>query len=111
MFTFRWSRLLLSLVCQSAVLMLAVNNTASAAGKFHLQEATLADIQGAITSKQITTEQLVRLYLDRIKAYNGTCVKEPNGMLKPIETIPHAGQLNALSTLNLRPATRKALGF
>jgi len=85
--------------------------TGKPAGKFHLQEATLADIQTAITSKQITTEQLVRLYLQRIKAYNGTCVRQPQGMLAPIETIPHAGQLNALSTLNLRPATRMALGF
>jgi Asp-tRNA(Asn)/Glu-tRNA(Gln) amidotransferase A subunit family amidase len=28
-----------------------------------------------------------------------------------ITTIPNAGQINALSTLNLRPANRKALGF
>ena len=80
-------------------------------GRFHLEEATIADIQTAILSKHITTEQIVRLYLARIKAYNGTCVKQPNGILGAIETIPHAGQLNALSTLNLRPATRKALGF
>ncbi|WP_211254873.1 amidase family protein [Nevskia soli] len=83
----------------------------AAAPKFHLEEATISSIQGAILSKQITTEQLVRLYLARIKAYNGTCVKEPQGILGPIETIPHAGQINALSTLNLRPATRKAMGF
>src|SRR3984957_17847660 len=80
-------------------------------GRFHLEEATIADIQAAILAKQITTEQVVRLYLARIKAYNGTCVKEPKGILGVIETIPHAGQLNALSTLNLRPATRKAMGF
>jgi Asp-tRNA(Asn)/Glu-tRNA(Gln) amidotransferase A subunit family amidase len=84
--------------------------TASANG-FHLQEATIDDIQRAILSKQLTTGQLVRLYLARIKAYNGTCVKEPQGILGPVETIPNAGQLNALSTLNLRPAARKALGF
>ena len=53
----------------------------------------------------------MRLYLARIKAYNGTCVKQPQGVLGPIETIPHAGQINALSTLNLRPATLKAMGF
>jgi Asp-tRNA(Asn)/Glu-tRNA(Gln) amidotransferase A subunit family amidase len=38
-------------------------------------------------------------------------VKHPEGLLGPIVTIPHAGQLNALGTLNLRPATRKAWGF
>ena len=84
---------------------------APAPGKFHLEEATIAQIQSAILGKRITTEQIVRLYLARIKAYNGTCVKQPNGILGSIETIPHAGQLNALSTLNLRPATREALGF
>ncbi|MDB5988336.1 MAG: amidase [Nevskia sp.] len=83
----------------------------AAPAAFHLQEATISQIQTALLSKQITTEQLVKLYLARIKAYNGVCVKEPQGMLGPIETIPHAGQINALSTLNLRPATRKALGF
>ncbi len=54
---------------------------------------------------------MVKLYLARIKAYNGTCVKQPGGILGVVETIPHAGQLNALSTLNLRPAARKAWGF
>ncbi|WP_029922642.1 amidase [Nevskia soli] len=84
---------------------------AAPAKAFHIEEATIAQIQSAILDKRITTEQVVRLYLARIKAYNGTCVKQPQGLLGPIETIPHAGQINALSTLNLRPATRKALGF
>jgi amidase len=39
------------------------------------------------------------------------CVVMPDGLLGPISTIPHAGQLNALGTLNLRPATRRAMGF
>ena len=60
---------------------------------------------------EITTVGLVELYLRRIKAYNGACVSEPQGMLGPIATIPRAGQLNALSTLNLRPAARKTWGF
>ena len=79
--------------------------------RFHLEEATIAGIQGAIRGGQITTVGLVELYLKRIKAYNGTCVNEPKGILGPITTIPNAGQINALSTLNLRPATRTKLGF
>lgn len=90
---------------------LGMTSTASASEKFHLEEATIADIQSAILSKQLTSTELVKLYLKRIKAYNGTCVKQPNGILGVIETIPHAKQINALSTLNLRPATRKAMGF
>src|SRR5258708_1948874 len=38
---------------------------------FRLQEATIAQIQGAIVARQITSVQLVNLYLARIKAYNG----------------------------------------
>jgi amidase len=79
--------------------------------KFHLQEARIADIQRAILAKQITSVGLVELYLKRIRMYNNTCVSEPTGILGPITTIPHARQVNALSTLNLRPTARKAWGF
>ena len=85
--------------------------TPQSSAKFHLQEATIEGIQKAIQARQITTVNLVELYLKRIKAYNGTCVNEPQGILGPITTKPHAGQINALSTLNLRPAARKSWGF
>src|SRR5947209_4828460 len=79
--------------------------------KFHLQEATVSEIQRAITANQITTVSLVELYLKRIKMYNNACVSEPMGILGPITTIPRARQINALSTLNLRPSSRKTWGF
>jgi amidase len=79
--------------------------------KFHLQEARIADIQRAIMAKEITSVGLLESYLKRIKAHNNTCVSEPMGILGPITTIPHARQVNALSTLNLRPPARKAWGF
>src|SRR5262245_4194707 len=79
--------------------------------RFHLHEATIDGIQQAIRSGQITTVGVVESYLKRIKAYNGTCVNEPQGILGPITIKEHAGQINALSTLNLRPATRKSWGF
>jgi len=82
-----------------------------ARAKFHLEEATIAGIQDAIRGGQITTVGLVELYLKRIKAYNGTCVNQPQGILGPITTIANAGQINALSTINLRPATRMKWGF
>src|SRR5688572_25539760 len=94
----------------AAALLLASGAT-PAAEKFHLEEATIEQIQQAILARQITSEQLVRLYLARIKAYNGTCVEQPQGILGAVRPIANAGQINALSTLNLRPATRKALGF
>jgi len=40
--------------------------------RFHLQEATIDDIHRAIRGGQITCRQLVQLYLNRAKAYNGT---------------------------------------
>ena len=82
-----------------------------AAAPFHLHEATIEQIQHAIATQQITTVEVVKLYLARIKKYNGQCVREPEGILGPIETIPRAHQVNALGTLNLRPASRTALGF
>src|SRR5438094_336706 len=78
---------------------------------FDIQEATIDRIQNAIRKKQITTRAVVEAYLRRIKAYNGTCVTEPQGILGPITTIAHAGQINALSTLNLRPAARAQWSF
>jgi amidase len=43
--------------------------------RFHLEEATIADVHRAIRAGQVTAEQLVSLYFKRIEAYNGTCVK------------------------------------
>jgi amidase len=79
--------------------------------KFHLQEASISDIQSAILGGRITSVGLIEMYLKRIRAYNNTCVNQPMGILGPITTIPHARQINALSTLNLRPAARKRWGF
>ncbi len=81
--------------------------------KFQIEEATIEDIQSAILRGELTSTRLVRLYLDRIKAYNGTCVNQPDGVLGlgPITPIKQAHQLNALMTVNLRPATREKLGF
>ena len=60
--------------------------------KFEIQEATIEDIQNAIKSGEITATELVHMYLERIKAYNGVCVNEPEGILGPVSTIPNADQ-------------------
>src|SRR5499426_2523732 len=81
--------------------------------KFRIEEATIESIQAAIVRGELTSTRVVQLYLNRIKAYNGTCVSQPDGVLGlgPITPIKNARQLNALITLNLRPAKRQALGF
>jgi Asp-tRNA(Asn)/Glu-tRNA(Gln) amidotransferase A subunit family amidase len=78
---------------------------------FSVEEATIAQIQQAILDKRISTQGIVEAYLRRIQAYNGTCVNQPDGLLGTISTIPHAKQINALSTLNLRPAARQSWNF
>jgi amidase len=101
----------LRLCVATALFAITLSTSAIAATPFRVEEATIKDIQDAIKAKQLTSTQLVESYLRRIKAYNGTCVNQPQGLLGPITTIPNAGQLNALSTLNLRPAARKQWGF
>ena len=81
------------------------------ADPFEIVEATIADIHRAILSGQVTTTDIVNMYLARIKAYNGTCVSQPEGILGPITPIANAGQINALMTLNLRPEHREQWGF
>jgi amidase len=88
-----------------------IGEAAASAGAFQLHEATIPAIHAAIRARQLTATELVELYLARIKAYNGTCVEQPQGILGPVKTIPRAGQINALSTLNLRPAARRSHGF
>jgi amidase len=101
----------LSLVLTVSLAGMTQAQPAGAGKKFQIVEATIADIHNAIKSKQLTATQLVDVYLARIKAYNGTCVSEPEGILGPVSPIPHAGAINALMTLNLRPAARKKWGF
>jgi amidase len=100
-------RILVAVIAMSATVGAQQQSPAT----FHLQEASIADIQGALVAKKIASVGLVELYLKRIKTYNNACVSEPMGILGPITTVAHARQVNALSTLNLRPATRKAWGF
>jgi Asp-tRNA(Asn)/Glu-tRNA(Gln) amidotransferase A subunit family amidase len=43
------------------------------APKFELVEASIADVHRAIEHGQVTCQQIVQGYIDRAKAYNGTC--------------------------------------
>jgi hypothetical protein len=104
------SRHVASFLC-AALSFIATAASASTRPQFRVEEATIADIQTALLEKRITAVELVNLYLARIKAYNGPGVEEPEGILGPIEPIAHARGINALGTLNLRPAARKAWGF
>ena len=97
----------------ASFILLASSLVSAETAKFRVEEATVEDIQAAILRGELTSTQVVQLYLTRIKAYNGTCVEQPDGVLGagPIKPIKDAHQLNALMTLNLRPAKREKLGF
>ena len=97
----------------ASLILLAPSFASAQPTGFQIEEATIEDIQSAILKRELTSTRVVQLYLNRIKAYNGTCVTQPEGMLglAPIAPIKNARQLNALMTLNLRPATRERLGF
>jgi amidase len=90
----------------------ALGASGSSSGKgrgFQVEEATIADIQTAILRRNVTTTEIVEDYLERIKAYNGTCVNQPEGILGPISTIPHAGKLASRGCVaRVRQAARGA---
>ena len=94
-----------------ALAITACEGPQDTASGFELEETTIVEIQEALLAGQMTTVELVESYLRRIQAYNGQCVEQPAGLLGPIVPVANAGQINALSTLNLRPATREAWGF
>ncbi|MBY0399070.1 hypothetical protein K2X89_02165, partial [Myxococcota bacterium] len=98
-------------------------------GRFQLVEASIDDIHVALLRREITCEGLIRLYFKRVKAYGGHCVQyDKNGdgvgpdydffmpsgkgvYLGIVSPIPNAGKVNALQSVNLRPANYTALGF
>jgi hypothetical protein len=91
-------------------------------GKFHLVEATIDDIHKALKKRELSCVDLTKRYFKRIKAYSGHCVKydkngdgiSPDydffmpsgkgGYLGVVSTIANAGKVNAIQTVNLRPA-------
>src|SRR3954465_15488830 len=94
----------------ASFLLLAPSLAWAQTGKFRIEETSIEDIQAAIVKGELTSTRIVQLYLNRIKAYNGTCVRQPDGVLGagPITPIKNAHQLNALITVNLRPSKRQS---
>ena len=97
----------------ASLILLAPSLASAQTTRFQIEEATIESIQAAIQRHEVTSTRIVQLYLNRIKADNGTCVRMPDGVLGagPITPIKNAHQLNALITLNLKPAKRQTWGF
>ncbi len=67
--------------------------TAQSSGKFHVEEASITDIQNAIRAGKVSCKQVVQMYLDRTKAYNGACTALLTADGKPIP--PATGMVRA----------------
>src|SRR5712672_3860833 len=101
----------LAAIALATLTVLPPSLSASKSSQFQIEEATIYSIQTAILKGQITSTDVVKMYLARIRAYDGPCVKMPDGLLGSFTTIKHAGQINSMITVNLRPANRLALGL
>lgn len=77
--------------------------------KFHLEEATIADVHSAIQDGQITCKGLVQAYIERAKAYNGVCtalvtkdgkpVAPAKGPIKTGKQVPFPTRTVAVATV------------
>jgi len=95
----------------TCIVALTMPGLAAADTKFQIVEATIDGIQSAILKGELTSTEVVKLYLARIRAYDGPCVSQPDGILGPFTTIKNAGHINSLITVNLRPSARASYGF
>ncbi len=66
---------------------------------FHLLEATIPDVHRAIQEGQITCRGLVQAYLNRARAYNGTC--------NQLVTEENVADASCPTTANTRPRSRR----
>jgi amidase len=72
-------------------------------GRFHLLEATIDQIHGAIQDRQVTCRQIVQAYIDRAAAYNGPCTRPVTADGAPIP--PSTGYVRAGSPISYPTTT------
>ena len=51
--------------------------------------------KSAILRGELTSTRVVQLYLNRIKAYNGTCVRQPDGVLGQVRSRRSRTRINS----------------
>lgn len=84
----------------------ASGQPASAGGPFHIEEASISDIQQAIRAGQTTCRRVVQAYIERAKAYNGPCTALVTMDGKPIP--PSTGMVRAGAPIQYPTQTVKA---
>ncbi len=73
--------MLRKLASAATFIFLAPSLASAQTAPFRIEEATVETIQSAIMRGDVTSTRVVQLYLNRIRAYNGTCVHQPDGVL------------------------------
>jgi len=74
----RASSVLVALAVKAASVPLVANPGGVGSARLDLVEATITDIQKALQTRLVTSEQLVQLYLDRIDAFDKPSPGRPN---------------------------------
>src|SRR5438552_3179031 len=77
-------------------------------GEFHIEEASITDIQSAIRSGQTSCKQVVQAYIARAKAYNGVCtalLTKDGAPIPPATGMVRAGSPIAYSTNTVAAST------
>jgi Asp-tRNA(Asn)/Glu-tRNA(Gln) amidotransferase A subunit family amidase len=92
-----------SLTAAAFVVSALAPRPASAQAPFRVEESTIADVHHAIASGQTTCRAVVQAYLDRAKAYNGTCTALVTADGKPIA--PATGPVRAGARLTFPTET------
>ena len=75
--------------------------------QFHLMEATIPDVHRAIQEGQITCRALVQAYVNRARAYNGTCNQLVTEEMAPTY-LPNYSEYKAAVTATAQPAARRS---
>ncbi|SVE40320.1 uncharacterized protein METZ01_LOCUS493174, partial [marine metagenome] len=57
-------------ICRPLTISVALLTALACAPEFKVDEATIAEIHAAMEAGQLTAEQLVQAYVDRIEAYD-----------------------------------------
>src|SRR5690349_14190453 len=91
-----------------ALLMLFAAGIAPAQDAFNVEEATIASTQKAIQDGKITCQGVVQAYIERIKAYNGTCtalVTADGKPIKPAQGVVRGGKPLTFPTQTVAAST------
>jgi len=94
----------------ASIIVLTSSLASAQTAKFQIEEATIEDIPSRDPARRADIDAAGAALSGAVKAYNGTCVNQPDGVLgqAPIIPIKNAASGSMLwMTLNFEAATRE----